>query len=256
MHPKTFMRLTGNGLYKHYLKALQEHNREAMLSVVEEIIHDRFRVFLLVDNDKRKYEIVQDIKESIYAPVYDKVKFNYDGKEIISKNNVQIAPMYMFLLSKIADSVLTTSSAKLNHFGIPVVTSKSDRYRMPAKNSPVRTQGETEGRIFVAYGGREFLAELKDLNTSINSHSIVYSNLLTHSTPSNIDNIVNREQVPYGQERGLTILNSLWNSIGMELEYVPETVSEYEYTGEEDDLITDINKVNDLDEAEFGYDKD
>jgi len=250
-HASNFINITGSDLAPHYTNALHTQDREAMLSVVEEIINDKFRVFILPDNDKRKYEIVEELESSIYSAEYGKVKYNYHGVQKESVNNIMIAPAYIFLLSKIADSVLTSSSAKLNHFGIPIVTSKSDRYSLPSKNSPVRTQGETEGRIFVAYGGRTFLAELKDLNTSISSHSKVYMELLSNKTPTNINNIINRKEHPYGTERGLAILNSLWNSIGMELKYVKETNSDYEYVEGEDEVIRDITKVDDLDEVEF-----
>jgi len=250
-HASNFMHIVGNNLARHYANALHIQDREAMLSVVEEIIIDRFRVFLPLDNEKRKYEIVEDLSKSIYSAEYGRVTYNYHGVKKTSVNRIMIAPIYIFLLSKIADSVLTSSSAKLNHFGIPIVTSKADRYSLPSKNSPVRTQGETEGRIFVAYGGRTFLAELKDLNTSIESHSRVYMQLLNNKTPTNIPNIINREEHPYGSERGLAILNSLWNSIGMELEYVKETNSTYDFTESEDEIIRDITKVDDLDEIEF-----
>jgi len=257
LHARDFMGILGNGMFDVYNGILHNNDRESMLSVVEEIIYDRFRAYLTTDNEKRKYEIIKDLDKSIYKPVYDKVKFTYDGRPRTSEDPVMIAPMYIFMLSKIADTVLTTSSAKLNHFGIPIVTSKNDRYRLPAKNSPVRTQGETEGRIFAAYGGREFLAELKDLNTSIESHEEVYSKLLTNGTPTSIDTIIDRSVTPYGRERGLTILTSLWNSIGMELEYVPETQSEYEYEENSvEEYITDITNISDVDESDLAEDKE
>ena len=246
-HPKDFVTIIGNKLSDYYNYIIKNHDREAMISIIEEIIKDRFRIYLTMDDDKRKYEIVGDLANSIYKPVYDKITYVYNGENRVSKNNIMIAPMYMFQLNKIADAVLTASSAKLNHFGIPVVTSKADRYSLPSKNSPVRTQGETEGRIFAAYGGREFLAELKDLNTSIESHSTAYETILTTKTPTDIPRVIDRKLLPYGSERGLTILNSLWNSIGMELEYVKEDKTFYPYKESKTTDIIDINEVGDLD---------
>jgi len=256
VYPKDFVNIIDNRLTDYYNDILKRHDREAMLSVIEEIITDKFRIYLTMDSDKRKYEIVEDLANSIFKPVYDKVTYNYDGRKRLSKNNIMIAPMYMFQLNKIADAVLTSSSAKLNHFGIPVVTSKADRYSLPSKNSPVRTQGETEGRIFAAYGGREFLAELKDLNTSIDSHSTAYETILIHKTPTNILRIIDRKVLPYGSERGLTILNSLWNSIGMELEYVKEDKTFYPYKESKETTIIDINEVGDLDAMGLTGEKD
>ena len=250
-HAVEFNEILDTKLVPYYRQAMHDVDREKMISVIEEIVNDKFRTYLKLDNDKRKWEIVDDLEKSIYKPVYDSVKYNYKGREVITKNNVLIAPMYIFLLSKIGDSVLSCASAKLNHFGIPVVTSKADRNRLPHKNSPVRTQGETEGRLYVSYGGEEFLAEMKDLNTSITSHSEAYTNLLNAKMPTNVDVIVDRNKIRYGGERGLAILDSLWNSIGMDIKYVKETKTEYEYTGDEENTYHSIEDIKDIDEVEF-----
>ena len=250
-HVVDFTELLGSSLTSGYEEVLHTGDRESMISVLEETIFEKFKTYLTVDNDKRKYEIVEDIRKSIYCPPYGSVEFNYLGKRKRSIDNIMIAPMYIIQLSKIADTVLACNSAKLNHFGIPIVTSKADRYRLPYKNSPVRTQGETEGRIFVAYGGREFLSEIKDLNTSIKSHSLVYSNLLTSDKPTNIPRMIDRNVVPFGGERGLTILKSLWNSVGMSLKHIEETATEYEYNGEADAVVRNIMDVEDVNEVEF-----
>ena len=250
-HAVEFNNVLETKLAKYYEQALHNVDREKMISVVDEILNDKFRTYLTVDNEKRKWEILHDLDNTIYKPVYSNVRFRYKNRDVISKNRVLIAPMYIFLLSKIADTVLACSSAKLNHFGIPVVTSKADRNKLPYKNSPVRTQGETEGRLYVSYGGEKFLAEMKDLNTSIDSHSEAYTNILNAQYPTNIDTIVDRNKIKYGGERGLAILDSLWNSIGMEIKHVKETNPYYDYRGSNDVEVTDIEAVKDIDEVEF-----
>ena len=249
-HVVDFTDILGSDLAPVYRATMHNEDREGMISVLEETIEDKFKTYLTIDNDKRKYEIVEDIKNSIYCPPHGSVKFNYNGEVKHTVDNILIAPMYIIQLSKIADTVLACNSAKLNHFGIPIVTSKADRNRLPYKNSPVRTQGETEGRIYVSYGGREFLSEVKDLNTSIKSHSLAYKKLITSDSPTNIPRVIDRDKVPYGGERGLTIIRSLWNSVGMELGYVKETNTSYGYVKHAEVInknIMDMEDVVDVD---------
>lgn len=236
--------------YKVYFNILKNNDRENMINILEEVINDGIKIYLSVDDDKRKYEIVEDLRNSIYAPIEDNVRFIYNNKEQITKDKVLIAPMYIFLLSKIADNSLSTSSAKVNHFSIPVVSSRADKYRYPTKNSPVRTQGETEQRVFVAYGGRKFAAEMKNLNTSLISHREAYKNILIANKPTNINNIIDRSKIDYDSESPSMILESLWNSIGMELKYVPESNRYFKYTKIKDDEVVDINDISDIDDIE------
>lgn len=243
-----FTDIVDNKMSKVYTSLLTSSDFNSMRIVLQEVISEELYLYLTVDNVKRKYEIVEDIKLSKYAPPYDKINFNYDGKPKRTKNNVLIAPMYIMLLSKIADTTLATSSAKLNHFGIPVVVTKADRDSMPHRNSPTRTIGETEGRIMAAYGGRKFIAELKDRSTSLNTHLAVYNNILTHKTPTNVQQNVNRRVIKYGGDRALEILESLWNSIGMELKYVKDKNRYIEYTDEE--YVVTVDDIEGLSEVE------
>jgi len=243
-----FTDIVDNEMSKTYASLLTTRDIDKMRIILHEVINEELYLYLTVDNDKRKYEIIEDIKLSKFAPPYGLVTFNYNGEVKHTKNNVLIAPMYIMLLSKIADTTLATSSAKLNHFGIPVVVTKADRDSMPHRNSPTRTIGETEGRIMAAYGGRKFIAELKDRNTSLNTHIAVYNNILTNRTPTNVEQNVNRRVIKYGGDRALEILESLWNSIGMELKYVKDKNRFIEHTDEE--YVVTIDDIENLSEVE------
>ena len=256
-----FVDLLQNELTQAYHEVFNNKDYAGMESVLEETLTKGFKIFLAVDGELRKYEIVENIKNSRFRRPYGPVRFNYHGKPRISKENVLIAPMYIILLSKIADTGLYTASAKLNQFGLPIVVSKFDKYRLPNRNSPTRTLGETEGRIFAAYGGREFLAELKDMNASSKTHALVYKNILLADQPTNMPVAVDRNEHPYGTERGLEILNTLWNSVGMELKYIKDEHLEYEYQGGVvDDNVTDISEAqeyeNYVDDSEEDEEKE
>ena len=224
-----FVKLLGSRQASTWQRAVDNDDVEAMMDTLETIIEEKFYMFVTADGDTRKYEIVNNILNSKFKPPYGKVDYIYKGKPVTSEGNVMIAPMYIFLLSKIADTTLSTSSAKVNHFGLPIVVSKANKFSKPSRESPVRNIGETEGRLMVSYGGREFLAELKDRSASTQSHSLAYRNILNADQPTNIPRLIDRKHHPYGTDRGLEILESLWNSVGMELAYVPDNNKLYPY---------------------------
>ena len=94
------------------------------------------------------------------------------------------------LLDKIADDWSSVSSGKLQHFGVLAPMTKTEKFALPYRNSPVRTIGETEGRIFSGYCGREAIAEMMDRSNSPNTQRAVVWNILNSQNPTNIDKIV------------------------------------------------------------------
>jgi len=214
-----FLDIIDNNQTKIYRDAYVTNNYTMMHSVLIEVVEKAFVIKLEPghDEDELKYIIIEKIRASRFMPLKDKVSYVIDGKRVTSKEDIMIAPMYIILLSKIADDILTTSSAAVNHYGIPTVVSKNDKSKVPHRNSPVRTCGESEGRVFLAYGGRELVAEIKDMNTSLISHELVHKSILNAEQPTNIECLIDRKKHPYGGDRGLEILSTLNSSVGMEV---------------------------------------
>lgn len=229
-----YLTIYDNEYTKASIAAKQEKDLDAMLSVISEAITDKLRVYLPLDNTKRKYEIVNDILVSNFAPVNDKIYMDA-SMTTETVDNMFVTPLYMFMLSKIADSTLASASSKVNHFGLPVVANKTDKFDFPHKNSPGRFLGETELRILSAYTDPKFVAEYRDRNANVNTHREVYKNLLSADKPTNVETLVDRSEHPYGRDRALEILISLWNSAGFTLEHVEDEHPDYEYVGEADD---------------------
>ena len=131
-----------------------------------------------------------------------------------------IAPLYTILICKTADNMLYTSSPNLNNFLFPIPLTSNNRDRFPYRNTPVKFMSETEGRLFLFYLGREALAELKDRANSVPTHKALYTNILNAPYPTNIDRVVDRDKVPFGQDSAIKLVNSIFNSIGMAMKYI------------------------------------
>jgi len=220
--PLGFARILQNMFTDKYENIYSSNNYEVMRLTIINIVEDAFKIYLRLDNEKRKYMIVEELKQSIYAADSGPVTFTLDGVTATTVDDIMIAPMYIIMLNKIADDILTTSSASVNYHGLPVVVNKKDKNALPYKNNPVRTNGETEGRIYVAYGGQELMAELKDMNASLTTHKMVYSKILSAAQPTNIPKLIDRKTVKFGTDRGLEILNTLYSSVGIEIKHVKD----------------------------------
>ena len=166
-----------------------------------------------------------------------------------------VTPIYMFMLSKIADSTLAAASSKVNHFGLPVVANKFDKFRYPHKNSPSKFLGETETRILTAYTDPIFAAEIRDRNASIETHKQVYHTILTAEHPTNIERAVDRSKIKYGNDKGLEILESLWNSAGLTFTYVEDKHPYYEYKESKDNADKNSVSIEDMEDLGDGEDE-
>ena len=214
--------IIGNKQFQIYKEAFDANRVEDMRSVIAEIVLDEFYLHYTVEDNKEAWEIVLEIENSIFKPPYGPVTYRENGRRYTTKRPVMIAPMYTLLLNKIADSVLSTSSAKVNHFGLPIGVSRLDKYRLPWKNNPVRNLGETESRLIASYGGREMLAELKDRGSSIETHTMVYRSILEADKPTNIDEAVDRTKHPFGTDKALDNLLTLFDSSGLDIKFVED----------------------------------
>jgi len=246
-----FIKITDTKLYDTYKETFDDNSIDIMKEVVDDILKNNLKIWLPSDNEKVGFEIIESTRGTKYKPFKSPVTFTLDGKTTTTLEPILIAPLYILLLSKIAGDVLTTSSAYVNHSGLPVVVSKSDKHSLPYRNSPTRVFGETEGRIIVAYGGVKLLAELKDLNSSLISHGLSYKHILEADKPSNIERIIDRSKQPYGTDRSLAILNTLYASVGVELKHIKDKnrIVDTSHANEAVEVI-DIDEVTDTEELE------
>lgn len=214
-----FYQLVSDRQYQFFnFTITEEEKQQHLVDVVNEGIY----LYYPVDNDKDIIKIVQDV-DAAFKPTFGPVTFVGDSKErVTTNNNIRIAPLYMMLLDKIADDWSSVSSGKLQHFGVLSPQTKTEKFMYPYRNSPVRTIGETEGRIFAGYCGREAIAEMMDRSNSPFTQRNVIWNILNSNVPTNIDHVVDREYVRLGGSRPLQLIRHIMGVAGVEIVYEPE----------------------------------
>jgi DNA-directed RNA polymerase beta subunit len=218
-HIMQFFKVTSPRQYEHYSLILAEMDQFEWLS---NVCNDGIYLYFPIDNPISTSDAVREV-ERLFKPTYGPVTYRGESGEMVTtKDSVRIAPLYLMLLDKIADDGSAVSSCKLQHFGVPSQTIKSEKFSYPFRNSSVRTIGETEGRIFDGYCGEEAIAEMMDRSNNPATHRNMIWNILSADKPGNIDHVVDRNYLPLGSTRPLQLISHITKVTGFEHVYEPE----------------------------------
>ena len=212
-------KIIGTEQYTEYSKLTNQHD---ILEILDECLTKEVFIYYKVSSDKKPHEIVTEVKGTIYEPEVNPIHIpTVNGEEKITKQPSMIAPLYTILLAKTAESYLSVSSAKVNHFGLPIGVGANTRNYLPYRSSPTKILSETETRLYLSYVSRLGLVELKDRANSIPTHEAAYENILKSEHPTNIQNVVDRNITPYGNDSTLDLINNIFNSAGLDIIYEP-----------------------------------
>lgn len=221
LHLMRLYQIVFEGQYDFYSQQIsQEEKYEHIASVV----NDNVYLLFPINNEKSTVDVVKEL-EKAFKPTYGPVTYvGNSGKRVTTVNPVRISKLYIMLLDKIADDWSSVNSGKLQHFGVLSPTTKSEKFSNPYRNSPVRTIGETEGRIFAGYCGREATAEMMDRSNNPATQRNVVWNILNSDKPTNIDHVVDRKYIPLGGARPLQLVRHIMGTAGYGFKYEPEDV--------------------------------
>lgn len=217
-----FYEITSPTIYKEITEYLTD---DEVYRWMAEVFSDRMRLHIPVDTEKGFDEMVLEIEKNfklVYGPVTYRGR---SGELVTTTDNVRIAELPIMLLDKIADAWLSVDVGKLSNFGVMAARNRIDKYSSPWKKSTPKTNGETEMTgLYVSYGGRELAAELIDRNSSITSQLNISRTILSHDTPSRIDDVLDRGKFPLGDARPIQMTQHMFSCAGFRIVYEPETL--------------------------------
>lgn len=190
---------------------------------IHEVMQQGFAyIFTPVDDTTHLPTAMNEIVTGKFKPNYSPVTFtDVTGKEVTTKDNVLIGPLYMMLLEKIGDDWSAVSSVKVQQFGLPSKLNNSDRNATPGRESAIRSFGESETRSYNCTVGPEATMELLDQTNNPLAHSSVVNAILTAKHPTNINRAVDRKKVPFGNSRPVSLLSHMLQTRGIEFSYSP-----------------------------------
>lgn len=171
---------------------------------VDEVIRNGFYLSVPTDNPINHIDMVR-LLQQYYPACYGPCTYvGQTGESITTLKPILIGEVYFILLDKIANDFSSTSSAKLQHYGLPAKPTRRNKYSGPSRVSPTRTAGESEVRLFVNVAGGAVTADLLDRSTNPLVHQEIVKGILNAPVPTNVDNYVDRKKYRVGNG---TVLN-------------------------------------------------
>lgn len=154
-----------------------------------------------------------------YRPHKGKLQLKDEhGRITYTNESMRVSVANMMLLEKIGNDGNCVSSAYYNHLGVPGGSGSLNK-DSKIRNNPTRTAGEAEVRNYAGHVSEEVLAEVADRATSIPTHEEICKRILTADQPTNIERIVDRKRMPYGQSRPLQLVEHILYCGGSEFIY-------------------------------------
>jgi len=178
---------------------------EEVLELIQTIVSKELYIPIEMASKISKEEMIKRIANSKFMPKIERLTYKIGNKITTTDTPVETIVSYMLVLSKIGDTWLATSTGKVNHYGIPISTSRENRVRQPYTPNPVRT-GEAESRLIGAYCGPLAMAELRNRSVSTVTHTHVYERILTDNDPANIKQLIDRKTFGYPSDKPVEIL--------------------------------------------------
>ncbi len=215
-----FYQIVSDKMYSYF----SQLDNSSMLEHLAHVVKDGPYLFITPNHPKNPKNIVKDLLAKYNVrpgPVRMK---DPTGKEVLTKENVLIGPIYMILLEKIADSWSAIASGKYQHFGVLSTASNADKYQYPYRNTSVRTVGETESRVYVSYTPIMNIAEVMDRNNNTVTHREVVNSIMSAEYPTYIKEAVNRNVVHFGSIKPLQYVKHVLMCAGMEFTYYDSDV--------------------------------
>lgn len=146
-----------------------------------------------------------------------------DGKTETTKDPILIGPLPVMALDKIGDDTLTVATAAHGPFGVLIKYNQADKYRMPWKDSPPRTLGESEWRAFASHTmDPEMAVDMMDRSNNPDVQLEMARMQVSSLHPGGIEDIVDRKRFDYGNTRPLAIASNVFQCYGFDLKYIPE----------------------------------
>ena len=214
-------KIIGNTQYEEYAKIAAVNgdvttgDANKRREVVTDVYNNELYLFLQISNEKNAYDFTTELRNSPYGVTPEPVSYvTTEGVKTHIENPCIIGPQYILMLTNTTDNYLVTPSAKTNHYGLPVSVSRNNKSRLPWPDKPVKAMSETEVRLYAAYGKPGAASELKDMFNSITTHSKIYETILRSPNPTNIDKLINREEIPYGGDEALKFINNITTPTG------------------------------------------
>jgi hypothetical protein len=193
-----------------------EDDYVAMLSHVQSLCKDGMYIYFPIDNPVHRPTMIRELAAK-YPAIKTPLTFRGKcGDMVRTKSDMLVGSMYFMVLEKTAEDWSAVSSAKLQVYGTTARLNKFDKDSAPGRQNVVKTIGESESRSLAACIGGEEVADIMDATNNPVAHKASYRNILTNETPTNIEEVLDRSDIPKGGHRPRNYVTHILQCSGKE----------------------------------------
>lgn len=208
-----------------YYATVSPFQREALVELCEEdglagvehlisILTKGVYLMLPADNPVDRPDMIRELAKN-YPARKTPVTFRaLDGRMVTTVKPVLIGSMYFMVLEKTAEDWSAVSSAKLQHYGTTARLTNQDKNSAPGRQQVTKTIGEAEDRLLAATISGENVADIMDAHNNPQAHKAMQRAILTAEKPTNIDEVLDRKQIPKGGHRPRSYVQHLFECAG------------------------------------------
>jgi len=185
------------------------------------ILTEGIYLFMPPENEPESPHIVVQLNKEFPHDASQVTYVGNSGRTVRTREVIPIATAYVMVLDKTGGEWAAVNAGRFQHHGILAKISPYDRYSSPARENPTRAHGESEFRNYLSYLKEFIAAELMDRNNNKYVIEHMVDGLLSAPNPSNIDQLVDRSVIPYGEAKPLQIIRHQGECGGWRLTWRP-----------------------------------
>jgi hypothetical protein len=201
------------------LKEYQESTDYDRRVVLHHVYHNILTI-MSPEADSSPIPLMLKLQASKFAPPIADVVMKDDRGEDVIIRDVVIGTEAFYHLNKLGDDWSGVTLPFLNPYSLPTAVSTDKKKTFKYSHNPVSSFDETMTRVSMQHMPQETFAELIDMAKSPETGNIIYRQMLTHKTPTNIPVAVDRKKHPLGNDPHALLFESITLCGGTKLKHV------------------------------------
>lgn len=200
------------------LQVCQNFNsQEEQLSHLRAIDESGIYLHIRPDSDSDNVELYKRLR-AYRRPNKGKLTLRtFAGGWEKTKSEMLIGSEEFLVLEKTYHSPFAVGTSRRQNYGLPACNNKTTKHSTPVVQASPRWLGETEVRGISANIGGEYVANLIDYTTNPESSRSVVRTISEAEYPSNIDEAVDRNEIPMGGCRAHAFVEMVLNVAGIQM---------------------------------------
>lgn len=202
---------------EYYDKILEAYDTEQrQRDFLDSLYEKKIRIWFPL-HTRKPTDIAERDVERNFPPRRSRLKiYNDDGSWQYTEKEFIIGEIYIMRLQQTGREFSAVAAAKFQAFGTIATPHAKDKVMSPCSEKPIKFAGNSETRYLGAYTGDDALfAEIHDLANNPMVQYEIIENIINAPEPTNIDEVIDREKYPLGNNRVMSFVDAIFECDGV-----------------------------------------